>query len=185
MHWIWITLLVVGGLGLAGFLLYGSSLPSKWEVVESIQIRADRETLYDYLNCIENWEKWTIWSKEVNPCFEFHYEGARSGTGATQCWKAKNQFGKTKICGGERPEQIRYMFSFGHGHHMMKGCLSLRPRGAETEVLWKAYGDAGKSPARRIMARMMAPYMQKDFERGLARLKHIMEDHQLAMSSER
>ncbi|HEX2899037.1 MAG TPA: SRPBCC family protein [Bacteroidia bacterium] len=175
MHWLLIVLLATFGLFVVGCLVYGSRLPAKWEVAETIVIRADREKLYDYLNCIENWEKWTIWSKDVNPSFEFTYEGAKSGTGATQCWKAKNQFGKTKICGGERPEQIRYMFSFGHGHHMMKGCMTLRPRGAETEVIWKAYGDSGSNPSRKIMARMMAPYMQKDFERGLKRLKEIME----------
>jgi hypothetical protein len=175
MHWVLMVILAVFALALMAFMVYGSRLPAKWEVKETIQIRADRETLYDYLNNIENWEKWTIWSKEVNPSFEFSYEGAKSGTGATQCWKAKNQFGKTKICGGERPETIKYMFTFGHGHHMMKGCLTLRPRGAETEVCWMAHGDAGSNPARKIMAKMMAPYMRKDFERGLERLKGIME----------
>jgi hypothetical protein len=181
MHWLLIVFLATFGLLVVGFLIYGSKLPSKWEVAETIVIRADRETLYDYLNAIENWEKWTIWSKEVNPSFQFSYEGAKSGTGATMCWKAKNQFGKTKICGGERPEQIKYMFSFGHGHHMLKGCLTLLPRGAETEVVWKAYGDAGNNPSRKIMAKMMIPYMQKDFEGGLKRLKVIMEDGRLRM----
>jgi hypothetical protein len=175
MHWVLMAILGVFGLALVAFMVYGSRLPAKWEVKETILIRADRETLYDYLNNIANWEHWTIWSKDVNPSFEFSYEGAKSGTGATQCWKAKNQFGKTKICGGERPETIKYMFTFGHGHHMMKGCLQLRPRGAETEVSWMAYGDAGGNPARKIMAKMMAPYMRKDFERGLLRLKGIME----------
>ncbi|MFM2376856.1 MAG: hypothetical protein RLZZ165_1953 [Bacteroidota bacterium] len=176
MHWALIVFLAAFVLIVITFLMYGSRLPAKWEVAESIHIRRDRETLYDYLNNIQNWEKWTIWSKEINPNFEFKYEGSASGTGATQCWKARNQFGKTKICGGERPEQIRYMFFFGHGHHTMKCCITLLPRGAETEVVWKAYGDAGNNPARRIMARMMGPYMQKDFERGLARLKQVMEN---------
>jgi hypothetical protein len=185
MHWAVITLLGGFGVAVAAFLLYGSRLPAKWEVIETLTIRADRERLFDYLNCIQNWEHWTIWSKEVNPSFEFSYEGEKSGTGATQCWKANRQFGKTKICSVQRPEKIAFMFTFGHGHHMMKGCLTLRPRGAETEVVWAAYGDSGNNPTRKIMARMMAPYMKKDFERGLQRLKTIIEasDEKLEVTS--
>lgn len=175
MHWAVITVLVVFGVLVVGFLVYGSRLPAKWEVIATQTVKADRERLFDYLNEIRNWEQWTIWSKDVNTSFEFSYEGAPSGTGATQCWRAKSQFGKTKICSAQRPEKIAYMFQFGHGQHMMKGCLTLRPRGSETEVVWAAYGDSGTNPSRKIMARMMVPYMQKDFERGLLRLKRIME----------
>jgi Polyketide cyclase / dehydrase and lipid transport len=175
MYWVLIAILVCFGLAVVALLFYGSRLPAKWEVIESITIRADREKLFDYLNVIENWEQWTIWSKDINPSFEFKYEGAKSGTGATQCWRANKQFGKTKICSTQRPEKIAFMFQFGHGQQMMKGCLTMLPRGGETEVRWAAYGDAGNNPTRKIMAQMMTPYMKKDFERGLARLKTIME----------
>lgn len=173
-----IVFLTVLGVAIVAFLVYGNSIPEAWEVKSSTTVHADREFLYDYLSCIKNWEEWTIWSRDVNPTFEFKYEGVESGAGATQCWKAKNQFGKTKICGGDRPNNITYMFSFGHGHHMMKGVIELKPRGCETEVVWSAKGDAGKNPARKIAAKMMAPYMQKDFEGGLKRLKAIFADGQ-------
>jgi hypothetical protein len=180
MNDIFTILLLAFGLFVIAFLVYGYRLPAHWKVVESITIRGDREMIYDYLTQIENWEKWTIWSKEVNPTFEFKYEGAKSGPGATQCWKAKNQFGKTKICGCERPCEINYMFYFGQGHHQVEGCIELKPRGAETEVCWSAFGDAGNNPARRIMAKMMMSFMQKDFERGLQRLKSILEERSSA-----
>lgn len=171
-----IIFLSVLGLAIVAFLLYGNSLPETWEVKATKTIHSNREFLYDYLYCIKNWEKWTIWSHDVNPAFEFKYEGSESGPGATQCWKAKNQFGKTKICDGDRPNQIRYMFSFGHGHHLMKGVIELRPRGCETQVIWSSKWDSGKNPGRRIMAKMMVPYMQKDFERGLDRLEKIFNE---------
>ncbi|MEM7040817.1 MAG: SRPBCC family protein, partial [Bacteroidota bacterium] len=115
-------------------------------------------------------------NNEENPNFEFEYEGPDSGSGATQCWRAKKQFGKTKICKGERPEFIDYLFYFGHGHHKMKGRLELKPRGSETEVCWSTAWDAGKNPSKRIMAKMFHAYVHKDFQRGLQRLKKVMEE---------
>jgi hypothetical protein len=171
-----IIVLSLIGLGAIAFLIYGNRLPASWEVRESATVKASREELYDYLVQIKNWEHWTIWSHEVNPAFEFEYEGPASGPGATQCWKAKGKFGKTKICSGDRPNQINYMFSFGHGHHMLKGSIELKPRGCETEVVWLAMGDCGESPAKRIMAHMMTPYMQKDFHGGLSRLQKVFAD---------
>ena len=136
-------------------------------------VNEQQDALYDYLNHIEHWEQWTIWTPDSQSGFQFHYEGPPSGKGATQCWKAKGKYGKTRICGGERPNHIQYLFSFGQGQHQMQGKIELKPRGSETEVCWSAFGDAGNSPARRIMAKMMVPYMRKDFERGLLKLQSL------------
>lgn len=159
-----------------GFVLYGAKLSPKWEVSATKLVAAEREILFDYVNNIENWERWTVWSKDVNSNFEFTYEGARIGTGATQCWKAKGHTGKTKICGGERPDQLRFMLTFGHGGHMVKGCLMFKTAGMETEVTWRMHGDSGNNPSKKIMAKMMAPIMRRDMEGSLARLKTVMED---------
>lgn len=170
-----IVLLVIGGI-VTIFFAYGLSLPNRWEVRVTKEIPTDRETLYDYLNTIRNWEEWTIWNNHSEKNFSFDYDGPESGHGACQHWKAKRQFGQTRICGGKRPEIIIYKFAFGHGHHQMKGKLELEARDGGVELAWSAHGEAGFNPAKRIMANMFKPYMQKDFECGLNRLHKIFED---------
>lgn len=166
--------LIVLGVAVVIFLLYGYSLPGKWIVQAQMEIPAEQEKLHVYLCTIRNWEEWTIWNSEGNSQFKFSYEGPSMGPGATQNWKAGRQMGRIQIRNCESPERIAFLFSFGHGHHVMEGHLDLKPRGRSTEVTWTAKGDAGKVPAKKIMAKMLMSYMQKDFQRSLERLKDVM-----------
>lgn len=170
-----VILLILIGAALAAFMIYGYSLPAKWTVAASQEIPCDQEGLFHYLNEIRNWEEWTIWNREAESKFEFTYEGPASGTGATQKWKAARQSGRIQLRETEFPERIAFVFTFGQGQHAMQGHLHLLPRGGQaTELSWTTEGDAGSLPARRIMAKMLAPYMHKDFQRSLERLKGIM-----------
>jgi Polyketide cyclase / dehydrase and lipid transport len=170
-----VIFLILIGVALAAFLVYGYRLPAKWTVSASEEIPRGQEDLFQYLSTIRNWEDWTIWNREAESKFEFAYEGPASGSGATQRWKAARQSGKIQIRTCEFPDRIGFLFSFGQGQHAMVGELRLVPHGSgSTRVFWTTEGDAGQIPSRRIMARMLAPYMQKDFQRSLSRLQGIM-----------
>jgi Polyketide cyclase / dehydrase and lipid transport len=170
-----VVILILIGVALTAFLIYGYRLPAKWTVSASEEIPSGQAELFQYLSTIRNWEEWTIWNREAESKFEFSYEGPASGSGATQRWKAARQSGKIQIRTCEAPDRIGFLFSFGQGQHAMSGQLTLLPRGsASTLVSWTTEGDAGQVPSRRIMARMLAPYMQKDFQRSLSRLQGIM-----------
>lgn len=172
---IWIWVLIFLGAGLFIFMIYGLLLPGKWKVETSILLKADQEKLWAYLNTVRNWEEWTIWNRESNENFSFSYEGPEEGKGATQNWKARRRKGHTVILGGENPNQIDYEFGFGAGQHRMCGTIILESVGTDIKVIWNMAGDAGPSPNRRIIVRMMRSYMEKDFERGLQRLKEITQ----------
>jgi hypothetical protein len=170
-----VILLILIGAVLAAFMIYGYSLPAKWTVAATEEIPCDQESLFHYLNEIRNWEEWTIWNREAESKFEFTYEGPAIGLGATQKWKAARQSGRIQLRETEFPDRIGFLFTFGQGQHAMQGHLHLRPRGSQSTALsWTTEGDAGSLPARRIMAKLLAPYMTKDFQRSLARLKDIM-----------
>jgi hypothetical protein len=170
-----VILLILIGVALTVFLIYGYSLPAKWTVTATEDIATDHESLFHYLTHIRNWEEWTIWNREAESKFEFSYEGPVSGNGATQRWKAARQSGRIQLRECNFPETIHFMFSFGQGQHAMLGHLRLLPRGASSTALsWTTEGDAGNVPSRRIMAKMLAPYMHKDFQRSLERLQGIM-----------
>lgn len=172
-----ITAIILGGI-IFLFLIYGLLQPRKWEVSESATINSTPELLFPYLNRIRNWEEWTIWNRESNQQFEFEYEGPEEGEGATQLWKARKRKGSTKITGGVFNKRIDYTFSFGVGQHRMSGFLELLPVEQQCKVTWTMKGDAGDSPAGRIMAKMMKPYMQKDLQRSLERLRKMYDKAQ-------
>lgn len=167
-----LSAILLGGL-IFLFYIYGLLQPKKWEITESIQVDAEPATLFPYLNTIRNWEEWTIWNRENNEKFDFRYEGPEQGAGATQHWTARKRKGATTITGGTFNKQIDFTFAFGQGQHRMHGHLALVPRDGGTKVSWHMRGNAGDSPAGRVMAKMMKPYMQKDLQRGLLRLQGI------------
>jgi hypothetical protein len=169
-----ITLLCLFGALIITFLVYGFSLPAKWSIQASELVGMDQANLHAYLNEIRNWEEWTIWNKENASKFEFSYEGPMSGPGATMIWKTPKQTGRTQIRSLKDTQMIGLLFSFGNSQHSIESNIELRPRGPETEVVWSASGNAGDQPARRIMAKMFMPYMRKDFETSLKRLRARM-----------
>ncbi len=171
----WTIALICFGGFLFLYFVYGLLLPSKWEVKESILVHADQEKLFDYLNHIRNWEKWTNWNSESKIAYKFTYEGPEAGEGATQKWSVKKRRGQTKITGGSQPERIDFQFMFGQGQQRMDGVLELVPEGDEIRVDWSMKGDAGENPNAKITAKMMKPYMAKDFKAGLERLQKICQ----------
>jgi hypothetical protein len=174
MDWIYIVLLSLGAAGLL-VLAYGWNLPSKWCVEERISLEESRESVFEYLSDLRNWEKWTIWNTEENPHFIFHYRGPETGPGAQQCWKNGKRYGSTKITASHAAERIEYLLVFKHANSHMDGVFELLPRGGTTEIVWKLKGDVGKNPLRRIMTRFFMVYMHRDCHRSLQQLKVKME----------
>lgn len=169
-----ITAIILGGI-IFIFFIYALLQPRKWEVTERALVASDPETLYPYLNHIRNWEEWTIWNRESNEKFSFEYEGPEEGPGATQHWRARRRDGRIQLTGGTFNKRIDFKFSFGKGRQVVPGHIALVPKEGGTEVTWTMNGDTGDSPAARVMAKMMKPYMQKDFQRSLAKLQSKFE----------
>ncbi|MEM1000615.1 MAG: SRPBCC family protein [Bacteroidota bacterium] len=169
-----IILPIIGAI-LASGVLYAWMLPPQWRVEERISIQAPQELLYDYVNFLPNWEQWTIWNKREDENFIFHYLGAESGVGAQQCWKNGKQYGSVKITDANSPEGINYILVFSHANSHMKGTFAFLPRGGTTEVVWCMYGDAGNSPYKKVLAKVLMGYVHRDCARGLKQLKKIME----------
>lgn len=167
-----VVMICIGAL-LFLYMVYGLLLPRKWEVKESAVVDANQTQLFTYLNTIRNWEKWTAWNNEAKSGFKFSYEGPESGEGAVQTWTAKRRKGETSILGGTSPDQIDFQFKFGKGQQKMKGSLLLIPEGSQTKVEWSMGGDAGDNSSYKMMAKMMKPYMARDFQEGLSRLQGI------------
>lgn len=169
----WTIVLICFGAFLFLYFIYGLLLPRKWEIKESILINADQETLYNYLNHIRNWEKWTNWNSESKANYKFVYEGPESGEGAMQKWSVKRRSGKTTFTGGTEPSRIEFQFTFGQDKQRMDGLLELTPGDEGIRVDWSLKGDAGDNPSQKMTAKMMKPYMSKDFRAGLDRLQKI------------
>jgi len=171
----WVISAIVIGAILFIYLIYALLQPGEWEVISEVDVGSDRERLHDYLNRIRNWQSWTAWNEDSPHGYSYKYEGPETGEGATQLWKAGRQKGVLKITGGTAPDSIEHRFRFGKGSNQMKGEISLAEgEEGKTAVKWRIEGKAGDNPSLRLMAKLMKPYMQKDLDTGLSRLKDIV-----------
>jgi hypothetical protein len=81
-----IILLIIIGL----FLVISLFLPSKVYVERSIVINAPVENVFEQVNTLKNWEKWSPWH-EIDPNMGLKYEGPESGTGAQYSWTSEHK----------------------------------------------------------------------------------------------
>lgn len=175
MSWMTIFLLTLGFIT-ASFLIIGFTLPARWKVEEKIVIVGNRRALYDFLAALRNWEKWTVWNQQVNARYQFEYEGPESGVGAKQVWRFRGKGGSLAITAANAEDTIGYVLDMGKGGLPMQGELALKEVENGVEVVWRSWGDNKQNPAGRIMMWIFVPYMTKDFQKGLQRLKTLMEE---------
>ncbi|HSI89708.1 MAG TPA: hypothetical protein VK927_01265, partial [Adhaeribacter sp.] len=76
----------LGFLGLATLLIVVSFfLPGKVHVERSLIIKAGAEPVYQQVNTLKNWEKWSPWH-EMDPNMQLSYQGPEAGEGAGYSW---------------------------------------------------------------------------------------------------
>jgi len=167
LFWFAIALLVVAAVG---FLL-----PSKVHVERSSVINAPPATVYNFLSDLHNWNKWSPWY-EQDTAAVYSYDGPAQGVRATVHWDSKSMGkGSIKMVETVPNEMIKYDLNF-----MEKGTAvsmhKLEPRAGGTQITWSFDADMGANPLMRIMAALFADkYGGRDYEKGLAKLKTVVE----------
>ena len=69
--------------------LLGLVLPRTYQAEDSMVINAPIQEVFDEVNHLKNWERWSPWMK-VDPAMEVLYEGPADGVGAKAVWKSNN-----------------------------------------------------------------------------------------------
>lgn len=164
------------GLILLAIILFSFLLPREVSVSRSITVDAPIDRVFEQVNDLRNWEKWSPW-KRMDPMMEMTFSNPPVGQGAFYKWVSKDKrlgSGTMTLAKVVNNEEIvtalhndkwgdaNSTFLFGH-------------KGKEVEVTWKMTNDIGVMPWKKYFGMAMRSEMNKQFDKGLAGIKFYAE----------
>lgn len=170
-----IILIIMSLIVLAGFLL-----PAKVHMERSIFIAAPRDLVFNEINTIRNWEKWSPW-KRNGSILQIKYAGPESGTGATQSWMSANSEmgnGSIRIEKSNPFDSIQVIMDFSQHGKSLGNFIFLKKNGG-TLTKWVLESELGNNPVTRWFGLFIDKLVGPDFESGLSNLKQLIEKTQL------
>ena len=149
-----------------------------YRVERSTTINADPQPIYDRLVAFHAWMDWSPW-EDLDPDQERTFTGAASGVGAGYAWSGNRKAGRgsMQVTHAAAPTEVRIALTFEKPFKTRNTIdFSLTPDGPNrTRVRWAMTGP--KTLATKVMGLFtsMDKMIGPDFEKGLARLKDLVE----------
>jgi uncharacterized protein YndB with AHSA1/START domain len=151
-------------------------LPSKVHVERTLAINVPPEKLFEQVNTLKNWEKWSPWHK-LDPNMKLEYAGPPLGLGAKYSWESKQRnvgSGTLTITESVPHKSIQTAMDF-QGQGLATGNFRFEKNQEATQVTWSMETDMGKNPIGKFFGLMMEKMVGADFEKGLNNLKSLCE----------
>ncbi|HEV3143887.1 MAG TPA: SRPBCC family protein [Gemmataceae bacterium] len=151
--------------------------PAAFRIERSATMSAPAAAAFTQVNDFHNWDGWSPWAK-LDPTMKQTYEGAPAGTGAKYSWNGNKEVGEGRMTISEsRPNEfIRINLEFLRPFKATNTSeFAFKSDGQKTAVTWSMTGT------KNFMFKAMGLFMSmdkmvgKDFERGLASMKEIVE----------
>jgi hypothetical protein len=171
-------LIVLAGI-IAVLLLIGLFSKKEYSAGREIIINKPKAAVFDYLKLLRNQNKWSVWGS-LDPDMRMIYSGKDGTKGFISAWESDNKnVGKgeqeiLKIVDGERLDyEMRFLKPFKSTSWAHITLTAINEN--QTKVFW---GFNGKMnfPANLMLVFMnMEKMIGKDFEKGLLKLKTILE----------
>ena len=160
---------------IAVLLIVSLFLPSQVRVERSAVIAAPADRIFEQVNTLTNWEKWSPWHK-LDPNMKLQYSGPPSGKGAAYAWQSTQRNvgnGTLTIDESTPPQRVGTAMHFDAGD--AAGSFTFQPLEKNTRVTWVMDSNMGKNPVGKFFGLMMDRMVGPDFERGLNNLKTLCE----------
>jgi effector-binding domain-containing protein len=155
--------------------IIGMLLPRNTRVERSVSIARPASLIYATVNSFQLFPKWSPW-QSLDPNMHQTTEGARDGVGAKLVWSGNDKVGTgTQVITASTPnESVASDIDFGK-MGVAKSTILLAPQGSSTHVTWTLDIDMGAGPIGHYFGLMMDRMIGKDYEKGLSRLKTLVE----------
>lgn len=165
------------------FVLVGLSLPREVHVERSIGIQRPPVTVFTVVNSYQRFASWSPWA-ERDPQAQYVVTGPDAGVGARLSWSGDPRqvgSGWQEIIASEPNSLVRMRMSFDQAG-LATYYFRIDPVTSGARVTWGIDTDlaAGQGFVRGLLARYFGLFFDAwigaDYERGLARLKALVED---------
>ncbi|MEI6789563.1 MAG: SRPBCC family protein [Myxococcaceae bacterium] len=163
-------------LGLVGCLVLlisvGFLLPSHVLIQRSLVIDATPQQIQPWIDDMRRWEEWMPWGKDVDPTVVHTFANSK-----TMEWQGEKMGEGSIVLTQVDPKTgVLYTASFNHGEMNSSGSLTYEPVPERTRVIWSDSMRLGNNPVRRYLGLLIDSMLGRDFEKGLAKLKWVVEN---------
>jgi hypothetical protein len=151
--------------------------PDEFKVVRSAVMAAPPATVFEQVNDFHKWDDWSPWAK-LDPACKNTFSGAAAGKDAGFAWDGNKKVGagRMRITESQSPELIRINLEFLRPFKTSNLTeFTFKAQGGQTLVAWTMTGKSN------FMCKVFGLFMDgdkmvgKDFEKGLASIKAIVE----------
>jgi uncharacterized protein YndB with AHSA1/START domain len=159
-----------------GFLLIGLILPKTTHVEREVTIDRPPAKVFAMLDSYRRFNEWSPWFAR-DPKAEYVYEGPATGIGASMRWASEQSdvgSGRQTIIESEPSSRVVAKLEFD-GQGDARATFTLTPQGGGTRVVWGFDTDHGMNPLSRWFGLLFDRMIGPDYEKGLAKLKMVME----------
>lgn len=173
-------MLIAGGIVLGLIILViGLALtkPSTFRYTRSITIGATPKAVFDRINVLREWQHWSPW-EGLDPALKRTYEGQAQGVGAVYGWEGNKKVGagRMEITTAEPSSKVELTLEFFRPFKATNvTTFSLTSLGPNATVEWALSGQNNFMSKLFLVFVNMDKMLGKDFEKGLAQLKTLVE----------
>ena len=171
------TALLFIGIALAVFLLFIVFSSPKMHIFREIVIQATAEKIFPHINNSKKMYDWMPWA-EIDPAVKISHSGPEEGVGSKSSWESTGKMGvgTAIVVESMSPKSVSTQLEYTKPMVMKQLALVLlSPSQGGTTVRWSVSGNNN------FVGRLFCVFMNMDkvvggdFEKGLAKLKSIVE----------
>jgi Polyketide cyclase / dehydrase and lipid transport len=172
----WTVILIILAI-IVILLAMGFMRPAEFSVARQADYKASPDAVFKQINNFHHWAAWSPWEK-LDPHLHRNYTGPEAGVGAKYAWVGNKKVGEGNMEITQSEPAKRLLLDL----HFLKPFkannvteFTLTPKAGLTTLRWEM---RGQTP---FMFRVLHTFMNmdkmvgKDFEKGLANLRSIVE----------
>lgn len=158
-------------------LIVIATRPDTYHVERSSTISAAPDVVYGHVADFHKWEAWSPWEK-LDPAMKKTFDGKDGTVGASYAWNGNDKVGEGKmtILAVEANKRVEIDLHFIRPFDSSaKNSFAFEGAGKETKVTWSMDGKNNFISKAMCMFMDMDKEIGKDFEKGLADMKKVVE----------
>jgi len=155
----------------------GFMLPRKIHVERKLLISASQKTIFNQVNTLTSWVKWTTWLQK-DTSMRLIYYGPVSGVGAKLKWKSGDKNvgnGSVSIISSVSADSLEVVFDFAE-KGKSTGKFFFLNANQNTNVTYCIESDLGMNPVSRWFGLFSDRLIGPDIEMGLFNLDQLVQD---------